>query len=71
MNRRAFLGMSAVHLGALGVALTGVAPAFGSGKKGFIKLVDFSDSGERKGVLDEEKVRKTDAEWKAQLSPEA
>jgi peptide-methionine (R)-S-oxide reductase len=63
MNRRGFLGV-------LGMAFAGGLPAFGFGTKGFVKLVAFTDSGERKGVVEEEKVRKTDAEWKAQLTPE-
>lgn len=32
-----------------------------------VKIVEFTDSGERKGVVTELQVRKTDAEWKAQL----
>jgi len=39
-----------------------------SGK--LIKLVVFTDSGKRKGVIEVEKVEKTDAEWRAQLTPE-
>ena len=35
-----------------------------------LKLVDFSDSGQRKGVIQVDKVQKTDAEWKKQLTPE-
>jgi peptide-methionine (R)-S-oxide reductase len=63
MNRRGFLGI-------LGIAFAGELSSFGFGNKGFVKLVAFTDSGERKGVVEEEKVRKTDAEWKAQLTPE-
>jgi len=36
-------------------------------KMKLVKVVDFSDDGKRKGV---EKVFKTDAEWKSQLTPE-
>jgi peptide-methionine (R)-S-oxide reductase len=35
-----------------------------------VKLVEFTEAGQRKGVVEVEKVQKTDAEWKAQLSPE-
>ena len=35
-----------------------------------IKLVEFSDTGQRKGEIEVEKVEKTDAEWKQQLTPE-
>ena len=35
-----------------------------------LKLVDFSDAGQRKGVIQVDKVQKSDAEWKKQLTPE-
>jgi peptide-methionine (R)-S-oxide reductase len=70
MDRRAFLGAALSRFGIFGVAVAGGLPSFGSGNKGIIKLVAFTDSGERKGVVEEEKVRKTDAEWKKQLTPE-
>ncbi len=34
-----------------------------------VKIVDFTDAGERKGVVLVSMIQKTDAEWKAQLSP--
>ncbi len=71
MNRRAFLEAAIGRIGVVGLALPALLPAFGSGKKGVVKLVDFTEAGERKGVVEEEKVRKTDAEWKSQLTPEA
>lgn len=71
MDRRAFLGAAAGRLGLLGLAAAGGLSSFGFGTKGFVKLVAFGDSGERKGVVEEEKVRKTDAEWKQQLTPDA
>lgn len=37
---------------------------------GTVALVEFTDAGERKGIVMEEKVVKTDAEWKKQLTPE-
>src|SRR3954447_8543042 len=70
MDRRAFLGTALNRFGVLGSAVAGRVPSFGFGNKGFVKLVDFSDSGERKGVVEQEKVRKPDAEWKKQLTPE-
>jgi len=36
-----------------------------------VKIVDFTDAGERKGVLLLPKIQKTEAEWKQQLSPAA
>src|ERR1700730_11115490 len=35
-----------------------------------VKLVEFTDSGERKGIVVAEKVIKTDEEWRKQLTPE-
>jgi peptide-methionine (R)-S-oxide reductase len=35
-----------------------------------VKLVEFTDSGERKGIVMAEKVVKTDEEWRKQLTPE-
>ncbi len=50
--------------GALPVALAAAT------KMKLVKVVDFSDDGKRKGVIEVEKVHKTDQEWKAQLTPE-
>jgi peptide-methionine (R)-S-oxide reductase len=36
----------------------------------FIKVVEFGDDGKRKGAMQVEKIRKTDEEWKQQLTPE-
>jgi peptide-methionine (R)-S-oxide reductase len=41
----------------------------GAGKK-TVKIVQFDASGQRKDVVEVEKIQKTDAEWKAQLTPE-
>ena len=35
-----------------------------------VTLVEFSDAGERKGTVKLEKVHKSEAEWKKQLTPE-
>ena len=59
MQRRNFL-----------VALIGLPVAIAAAKTKMVKIVDFSSDGKRKGVVEIEKVFKTDAEWKAQLSLE-
>ena len=45
------------------------ASAFGKGIK-MVKLVEFTNAGQRKGVIEVEKIQKTDAEWQKQLTPE-
>lgn len=35
-----------------------------------VKLIEFTASGQRKGVVEVEKVEKSDAEWRKQLTPE-
>src|SRR5438309_1745123 len=60
-NRRGFL------LGMLGTVGAGSALAVG-GKT--VKIVEFTPAGQKKGVVEVEKIRKSDAEWKKQLTPE-
>jgi peptide-methionine (R)-S-oxide reductase len=73
-QRRAFLKQSFFSTAGLGMTLAGgfSTAAFGfAGKHGKeVKLIDFTDSGQRKGVIEVEKVQKPDAEWKKQLTPE-
>ena len=82
VTRRAIL-TAAVSLPALyllarartaAVAADGAAAADGaSASAGGIEkvsLVEFADSGERKGIVSVDKVVKTDAEWRKQLDPE-
>jgi peptide-methionine (R)-S-oxide reductase len=57
MRRRAFLGY-------------GFAFAAGTAFAKTVKLVDFADTGQRKGIVEVEKVKKPDADWKQQLTPE-
>jgi peptide-methionine (R)-S-oxide reductase len=39
-------------------------------KRKTVKIVEFDDSGKRTGVVEVERVEKTEAEWKAQLTPD-
>src|SRR5581483_7412804 len=65
VNRRTFLGAGAALVG----TLAGVNGK-GASRTRYVKLVDFTDSGEKKGIIMVEKVVKTDEEWKEQLTPE-
>jgi peptide-methionine (R)-S-oxide reductase len=66
MNRRQFAA-------ALGVLGTGARAALGAAREpkrgGRVKLVEFTEKGVRKGVVEVDKVVKTDEEWRKQLSP--
>jgi peptide-methionine (R)-S-oxide reductase len=53
---------------ASGLLAAGVLHA--AAKMKLVKVVNFTDDGKRKGVEEVEMVYKTDAEWKAQLTPE-
>ncbi len=76
MARRAFLVAS-------GAALTGIvlwryknpgraqAEPLPDGPPKMVKIVEFTDDGRRKDVVTVPMIRKTDAEWKTQLSPDA
>ena len=69
MERRSFLKQSFGLT--LGLAYAGLASKSLMGSSGkLIKLVVFTDAGKRKGVIEVQKVEKTDAEWRAQLTPE-
>lgn len=66
MNRRAFFSTAFGRL----AGATIVAGAAGPLMARTVTLIEFSDSGQRKGVVKLDKVQKTDAEWKKQLTPE-
>ena len=80
-SRRALLFGGLAFAGLVGLwwkrgLLTGLAgsAAVGSGsakgEPGPVTIVEFTDDGTRKGKVKVEKVRKTDAEWQKQLTPE-
>ncbi len=68
MERRSFLkqcfGIAA------GLTCAGLVESARASSGKLVKLVDFTDAGKRKGVIEVEKVVKTDAEWRKQLTPE-
>jgi peptide-methionine (R)-S-oxide reductase len=71
MRRRTFLQNAFGFTAAAGCALVAGFPRLASaGSAGLVKIVSFSDAGERKGVVKVEKVVKSDAEWREQLTPE-
>ncbi|HSU61640.1 MAG TPA: peptide-methionine (R)-S-oxide reductase MsrB [Bryobacteraceae bacterium] len=73
MRRRTFLKTSFGIPAGAGLALAGVwsAPAFGHSRPGkLVKIVDFTNTGQRKGIIEVEKVHKSDADWRQQLTPE-
>jgi peptide-methionine (R)-S-oxide reductase len=73
MRRRAFLRnglrLSAGAALTLGSSLGAAALNMFAARK-TVKLVEFTETGQRKGVMEVEKVVKTDAEWRKQLTPE-
>jgi peptide-methionine (R)-S-oxide reductase len=75
MNRRQFLGNSAVAVAGASLLacskspLLGVANATAASDPETLTVIRFSDSGQNLGPTQVAKVRKTDAEWKKQLTP--
>src|SRR5882724_4997688 len=72
MNRRNFLANSAVAVVGAGLVTWLRSPSLSVAKsedKDTVKIIQFSDSGEKLGPARVQKIRKTDAEWKQQLNP--
>ena len=73
LNRRSFLANSVATItGTSLVAWLGspiAAMAKSSADKDTVKIIQFSDSGQKLGPAVVKKVHKTDDEWKQQLSP--
>jgi len=64
MRRRTFLSYGVSLIAAAGLGAAGL-------KRGrLVKVVEFTGTGQRKGVIEVEKVTKSDAEWRQQLTPE-
>lgn len=71
MRRRTFLQSAFGFAAAAGYALiVGSSKSAFAGSAGLVKIVLFTNTGQRKGVVEVEKVVKSDAEWRQQLTPE-
>ena len=78
LNRRAFFTTVFTLAGAAVWGFTGTsesrgaaaAPTPGKTKGKYVAIVEFTRAGERKGIVMAEKVSKTEAEWRKQLTPE-
>jgi peptide-methionine (R)-S-oxide reductase len=75
-GRRAFLATAGVGLAGFALwrlrkPLPAAAEPLPVGAPKAVTIVEFTDSGERTGVVTVPMIRKTDAEWKAQLSPDS
>jgi peptide-methionine (R)-S-oxide reductase len=80
VNRRVFLGVTFGFAGATLAAgewlrglrgmASGAPSGSGHGKPGLVTLVEFTDSGKKKGKVMVEKVVKTDQQWQGSLTPE-
>ena len=67
-RRSALLALGS--LAGLTVKIVKGAPARKAAVPGMVRLVEFDASGHKKGVVTVEKIVKSDAEWKKQLTPE-
>ncbi|MGA7415183.1 MAG: peptide-methionine (R)-S-oxide reductase MsrB [Bryobacteraceae bacterium] len=71
MNRRMFVG-GLFGLGSISVGLLARGKSDGghTSTPKMVKIVEFTDKGERKGVVQVEKIVLPDSEWKQKLTPE-
>src|SRR3984885_9123830 len=75
-GRRAFLATAGVGLAGFALwqfrkPLPTAAEPSPAGAPKMVTIVEFTDAGERKDVVTVPVIRKTDAEWKAGLSPDS
>jgi peptide-methionine (R)-S-oxide reductase len=75
-GRRAFLAAAGVGLAGFALwhfrkPLPAAAEPLPAGAPKMVTIVEFTDAGERKDVATVPMIRKTDAEWKAGLSPDS
>jgi len=75
-GRRAFLATAGVGLAGFALwhlrkPLGAAAEPLPAGAPKMVTIVEFTDAGERKDAVSVPVIRKTDAEWKAALSPDS
>lgn len=71
MRRRTFLKTGLGIPAVLGIAGGSAAPLLARGKaEKLVKIMEFTNAGQAERVVQVEKVEKTDAEWRQQLTPE-
>ncbi len=66
-NRRSFFGIVAGTLSAVSLAAAATDKVTKPAKK--VRIVEFDAAGNKKGVTEMDKIVKSEAEWKKQLSP--
>ena len=72
LSRRTFLSTCSLAVAGLAIGCSSRSEAAGSPGKvapGKVTIVEFSDAGKRLGSVKVERLIKTDAQWKQQLSP--
>ncbi|HEX7359990.1 MAG TPA: peptide-methionine (R)-S-oxide reductase MsrB [Bryobacteraceae bacterium] len=69
MGRRAFLRAGLWRAAGAGVALAGFSRILSAHPR-TVKIAEFSNTGAPEGIKEVEKLKKTNAEWRAQLTPE-
>ncbi len=73
LTRRAFLVMPFAFAGLAAISSKkdpAIPDAAQGGSGALVRIVLFSDKGIRKGTVEVQKIKKTDDEWKSQLTPE-
>jgi len=76
LGRRAFIGAFTAALAGVGLwryekAETGRVEAAPEGPPKQVTIIEFTDAGERKDVVTVPMIRKSEAEWRKQLSPDS
>jgi peptide-methionine (R)-S-oxide reductase len=70
MQRRTFLKNGFWGTAGAWAAIAGSFRGVAAARSRMVKIVEFTDTGVREGTMEIEKVEKSDAEWRAELTPE-